>query len=441
MGKRNKGKRQVFTPPVRQAPNPYSAGATYRQLQEQYNREMTEASNQAFNLAMSAALIGAKDMGFPDDLVVELSQRAFGVMDDVADNLATIDSMLQLVRSWGIPITEISKERTEKQVEALRKKTATFEILAKGIDAIEDIIKVAKERGINIDYRDACTWRWEFNQIKYWEDCKMALTVASQCIHAMREGKGKDEIMKEFSISDASYSNYKCIFNQMFTEDGQVTEKMKECWDYFERGMKVPEVIKVTKEKKYGKNFIFNAYNEWLLVKERNKPKEGRRTVDEIKETAKKAASVKTTEVMTTEEFTEKFFADKEEAGQDDTKEKITAADEDNKAGERVEEAREDEGKKEQETTSGTRVEKTPVGNGKGLEINKEFEEEIKSMEATKKKGLRPITKVVALEGDCATYVPNGDEIKVLNNKFEVVLTKKEMLDLANEMLEAVEQL
>lgn len=85
----------------------------------------------------------------------------------------------------------------------------------------------------------------------------MALTVASQCIHAMREGKGKDEIMKEFSISDASYSNYKCIFNQMFTEDGQVTEKMKECWDYFERGMKVPEVIKVTKEKKYGKKLHF----------------------------------------------------------------------------------------------------------------------------------------------------------------------------------------
>lgn len=463
MGKKNK-KKQVFNPPVRKPINPYCNGVTYKQIKEQYDKEMTEASNQAFNLAMSAALIASKDMGFSNEMVQELSQRAFGVLDDVADNLATIDSMLHLVESWGIEIYHTAQEHTEKQGETLRKKTSVFQILESGIYEIEDILNVAKKHGIQIDYRDACTWRWEFNSIKYWRDTEMALTKASEAIHMMKDGKSKEEIMTATGCTESSYATWKCSYNQMYTEDGNVTPKMQECWDGFKEGMTVPEVIKATG---YGKSFVFNAYNEYLLIEERKKPKEERKPIESIKETAKKAANVKTTEVLSVDEFTDKFFADmeqgqKKEDGQDGAKEEVATSNEGSKAREGNEEARETTSKKEQENTTGAKVEETSIedgtdlaifngedvqvftgtqGQGKGMYINKEFEEAVKGMEASRTPKLKKIVKLVEIQGEFTTYKP------LMENSFEmevdgqiITLSREQMIDFGRELIAVAEE-
>lgn len=464
MGKKNKGKKQVFNPPVRKPINPYCQGVTYEMIRKQYDAEMTEASNQAFNLAMSAALIASKDMGFSNEMVQELSQRVFGILDDVADNLATIDSMLHLVESWGIEIYHTAQEHTEKQGETLRKKTSVFQILESGIYEIEDILNVAKKHGIQIDYRDACTWRWEFNSIKYWRDTEMALTKASEAIHMMKDGKSKEEIMTATGCTESSYATWKCSYNQMYTEDGNVTPKMQECWDGFKEGMTVPEVIKVTG---YGKSFVFNAYNEYLLIEERKKPKEERKPIESIKETAKKAANVKTTEVLSVDEFTDKFFADmeqgqKKEDGQDGAKEEVATSNEGSKAREGNEEARETTSKKEQENTTGAKVEETSIedgtdlaifngedvqvftgtqGQGKGMYINKEFEEAVKGMEASRTPKLKKIVKLVEIQGEFTTYKP------LMENSFEmevdgqiITLSREQMIDFGRELIAVAEE-
>ena len=433
-------------------------------IRKQYDAEMTEASNQAFNLAMSAALIASKDMGFSNEMVQELSQRVFGILDDVADNLATIDSMLHLVESWGIEIYHTAQEHTEKQGETLRKKTSVFQILESGIYEIEDILNVAKKHGIQIDYRDACTWRWEFNSIKYWRDTEMALTKASEAIHMMKDGKSKEEIMTATGCTESSYATWKCSYNQMYTEDGNVTPKMQECWDGFKEGMTVPEVIKVTG---YGKSFVFNAYNEYLLIEERKKPKEERKPIESIKETAKKAANVKTTEVLSVDEFTDKFFADmeqgqKKEDGQDGAKEEVATSNEGSKAREGNEEARETTSKKEQENTTGAKVEETSIedgtdlaifngedvqvftgtqGQGKGMYINKEFEEAVKGMEASRTPKLKKIVKLVEIQGEFTTYKP------LMENSFEmevdgqiITLSREQMIDFGRELIAVAEE-
>ena len=424
-------------------------------IRKQYDAEMTEASNQAFNLAMSAALIASKDMGFSNEMVQELSQRVFGILDDVADDLATIDSMLHLVESWGIEIYHTAQQHTNKQGETLRKKTSVFQILESGIDEIEDILNVAKKHGIQIDYRDACTWRWEFNSIKYWRDTEMALTKASEAIHMMKDGKSKEEIMTATGCTESSYATWKCSYNQMYTEDGNVTLKMQECWDGFKEGMTVPEVIKATG---YGKSFVFNAYNEWQLYNDIQAKKAGEikevRDSDTLKEATRKAANVKETEVLTTDEFTEKFFEDmeqgqKKEDGQGDSKEKIAAANEVSETGERVEEARTSQSKEEQEASTGASVEEKTVEHGvapeaasKGMELNEKFEEAVKDMEASiRKPKLKKVVKLVEIQGEFTTYKP------IMENSFEmevdgqvITLSREQMKDFGEELLAVAEE-
>lgn len=468
MGKKNKGKKQVFNPPVRKPINPYGKGVTYEMIRKQYDAEMTEASNQAFNLAMSAALIASKDMGFSNEMVQELSQRVFGILDDVADDLATIDSMLHLVESWGIEIYHTAQEHTEKQGETLRKKTSVFQILESGIDEIEDILNVAKKHGIQIDYRDACTWRWEFNSIKYWRDTEMALTKASEAIHMMKDGKSKEEIMTSIGCTESSYATWKCSYNQMYTEDGNVTPKMQECWDGFKEGMTVPEVIKATG---YGKSFVFNAYNEWQLYNDIQAKKAGEikevRDSDTLKEATRKAANVKETEVLTTDEFTEKFFADmeqnkKKEDGQDGVKEEIATSNESSKVRKGNEKARETTGKEEQEAATSAKVETSSIedgtdlaifngedvpvftgtqGQGKGMYINQEFEEAVKDMVESRRPKLKKVVKLVAIEGEFTTYKavgPNSFDMEIDGQV--ITLSREQMKDFGEELLAVAEE-
>ena len=451
MGKRSKRK-HVFNPPVRKPPNPYTQTMTYKQLEEQYNKEMTEASNNAFNLAFSACLIAAKDMGFTDNDINTLTMRAFGILDDVADDLATIDSMLHLVESFGIDIYRTAVKRTEKQGKKIAYKTAVFEMLEKGVTEIEDILNIAKGHGFEVDYRDACTWRWEFNNLKYWRDYEMGMTVASKCIHAMKEGRSKEEIMREFDVTEASFNTYKSSYKQMYDGDGNVTPKMQECWDGFKDGMTVPQIISATG---YGKNFVFNAYNEWLLFQDIQDKKAGKiekvRDSDTLKEATRKAANVKATEALSTDEFTDKFFADmeKKEESKDCTKEETKGTNEASET--RKEDARDNETEKQDskeepsakvcESKDGARVEAVPLEDETDKEIfGGDSMEEVKEVKATAGHKLKKVVKVVEIQGEFATYKPNCEGFDVEIDGQVITLTKEAMKTLGEELLEVAEE-
>lgn len=444
----------MFNPPVRKPLNPYTQTVTYKQLEEQYNKEMTDASNSAFNLAFSACLIAAKDMGFTKEDLNILTMRTFGILDDVADNLATIDSMIKLTESFGIDIVRTAVMRTQKQGKYIAHKTAVFEMLDMGVEEIGDIVETAKKHGIEINYRDACTWRWEYNNIKYWRDYEMGMTVASKCIHAMKEGKSKEEIMMEYDITESSFNTYRSSYNQMFTEDGNVTPKMQECWDGFKDGMTVPQVISATG---YGKNFVFNAYNEWLLFQDIQDKKAGKiekvRDSDTLKEATKKAANVKATEVLSTKEFTDKFFEDMEQAkekenGQDGAKEEAKGA---NKTSEtREENARDSETEKQgseeessakvRENEDGARVEATPLEDEIDEEIfGGDSMEEAKEVKAGSK--LKKVVKVVEIQGEFTTYKPVGTNSFDIELDGQVItLSREQMKDFGEELLAVAEE-
>lgn len=280
----------------------------------------------------------------------------------------------------------------------------------------------------------------------------MAMTNATKAIQMMKDGKNKDEIMNDLNMTETSYNTYRSSYIQMYMEDGKMTDKLRECFDGFNEGMSVPEVIKATG---YGKNFTFNAYNEWLLINERQKSKEDRKSPEEIKksikEANKKAANIKETEVLSTDEFTEKFFEDmqKEEAGQGDSKEKIAAANEVSETGERVEEARTSQSKEEQEASTDASVEEKTVEHGvapeaasKGMELNEKFEEAVKDMEASiRKPKLKKVVKLVEIQGEFTTYKP------IMENSFEmevdgqvITLSREQMKDFGEELLAVAEE-
>ena len=112
MAKKN-NKRSAFLPPLRNPQASKSDMMMIKRIQDQYHKEMTEASNNSFNLAVSSCLIAARDMGMSVDEVKEFLQRTFGILDDVADDLTRIEEMLRLVESWGITIYDTAKKRTE----------------------------------------------------------------------------------------------------------------------------------------------------------------------------------------------------------------------------------------------------------------------------------------------------------------------------------------
>ena len=248
----------------------------------------------------------------------------------------------------------------------------------------------------------------------------------------LKNGVKAEDVMQQADITKSTFNTYKSYFNQMYTEDGQMTDKMRECWDGFKEGMTVPEVIKATG---YGKMFVFNAYNEWLLVNERQKSKEERKNIEEVKEVAKRAANVKVTEVLSTSEFTEKFFADMEEE-QNEVKEEIARANEGNQAGEGVEEGREEQGEKAQDARASIKTQENQMGNGASLvEVNKETEEAVKDMESRRTK-LKKIVKLVAIEGEFTTYKPVGPNSFDMEIDGQVItLSREQMKDFGEELI------
>lgn len=233
-------KRSAFLPPVRTPNNPLEG------MQKlQYNDAILQASNNTFNLVASGMLIAAHDMGMDNEDVKELLARCFGILDDVAEELATIDSMMQLVNGWGIEIYKIAAERTAQSGETIRKKSAVFELLDRGIEEIGQIVTLCKSKGIKIDYRDACAIRWEYNREKYYDSIEKEIATGKKedVFTRLEQKASKQELMSEFNISSAAVDRYRYVWRK---ERGEFmgNKKKEKAFELIAKGVTKEEFMK-----------------------------------------------------------------------------------------------------------------------------------------------------------------------------------------------------
>lgn len=226
MGKGSK-KRSAFLPPLRNPQNNVNDMVIMKKVQDAYQKKMTEASNNAFNLAVSSCLIASRDMGMSITEVKELLQRTFGILDDVADDLSRIEEILRLVNSWGIDIYDTSAKRTVTSGEVIEKKTAVFYLLQQGTTEIEEILTKCKLHNIDIDYRDACAYRWEFNRKKYYEDMEADMSKREEAFKLLDEGLQNTDLVNKLGISRRTASQYKYLWNKEQEESTMAKNKTK----------------------------------------------------------------------------------------------------------------------------------------------------------------------------------------------------------------------
>ena len=258
MGK-NKN-RSAFLPPLRM---PNNQAAIMQQLKRQYDAEILQASNNTFNLVASSMLIAAHDMGMDNQDVKELLARCFGILDDVAEELATIDSMMQLVSSWGIEVYRTAAERTTQSGETIRKKSSVFELLDRGVEEIGQIVALCKSHGIKIDYRDACAIRWEYDREKYYDSIEKEIDMSKKddVFARLEDGADKQDLMSEFGISSASADRYRYLWRK---ESGEfmANKKKEKAFDLISKGANISELMKELDITKAAANRYFEAYRE-----------------------------------------------------------------------------------------------------------------------------------------------------------------------------------
>lgn len=244
----SKGKKKTsFIPPTRY---PDSKAVIMQQLKKQYDTEMTQATNNTFNLVASAMVIAAKDMGMDNIDLKELLDRCFGVLDDVADNLATIDSMLDLVASWGIDVYRTAEERTQYNGEVIAKKTAIYELLDNGIEEIGKLVSACKSHNISMDYRDVCRFKWEYDREKYYQEYKKYiedgedLTKQEEAFELFKQGKNNIEVMDITGCTKSTIETYKWKFNKERKGADSMANKNKiKAFELIEKGATNAELM------------------------------------------------------------------------------------------------------------------------------------------------------------------------------------------------------
>lgn len=258
MGK-NKN-RSAFLPPVR---TPNNQAAIMQQLKKQHDAEILQASNNTFNLVASSMLIAAHDMGMDNEDVKELLARGFGILDDVAEGLATIDSMMQLVSSWGIEIYKTAAERTTQSGETIRKKSAVFELLDRGVEEIGQIVALCKSHGMKIDYRDACAIRWEYDRKKYYDSIEKEIDMSKKddVFARLEKGADKQDLINEFGISSASADRYRYLWRK---ESGEfmANKKKERAFELISKGANISELMKELDITEAAASRYFEAYRE-----------------------------------------------------------------------------------------------------------------------------------------------------------------------------------
>lgn len=242
MAKTKNNRRSAFLPPVRNPQNNINDMLLMKKIQDSYHKEITEASNNSFNLAVSSCLIAARDMGMSCKEVKEFLQRTFGILDDVADDLSRIEEMLRLVESWGIEIFDTAQKRTITSGEVIEKKTAVFFLLQQGYTEIEDILTKCKLHNIDIDYRDACAYRWEFNKVKYYEDMEADMSRKEEAFKLLDQGLQNTDLVEKMGISRATASQYRYLWNK--EQEGETMSKVKvRAFNMIENGSTKEELV------------------------------------------------------------------------------------------------------------------------------------------------------------------------------------------------------
>lgn len=234
-----------------------------QKVKETYSKEMTQAANNSFNLASSAMLIAAHDMGMNKEDVKELLARCFGILDDVADNLSTIDSMMTLVSSWGIEIYRTAEEKTSANADTIFKKTAVFDCLGNGIEEIGQILDRCKAHNIQIDYRDACRFRWEYDREKYYESIEKEIDMSKkeQVFEKIEQGADKQSLIDEFGISGATADQYRYLYRK---EKGDImaNKNKVKAFNLIDRGAGIKELMKELVITEAAATRYFEAYRE-----------------------------------------------------------------------------------------------------------------------------------------------------------------------------------
>ena len=239
--KKSKSKSTTFNPPLRA---PVNKITQYEALRKQFDKEMIQASNNTFNLVASSMLVAAYDMGMSKEDVKELLARCFGILDDVADNLATIDSIMELVHSWGIEIYRTAAERTNASGKIIEKKTAVFYLLEQGVEEIEEILTKCKQHNIDIDYRDVCAYRWEFNRKKYYDTMEIDMSKKDDIFARLDQGAEKKDIIEEFGVKAGTFDQYKCLWNKERRAAEDMNKNKYRVFNLIERGADVQTLIK-----------------------------------------------------------------------------------------------------------------------------------------------------------------------------------------------------
>ena len=239
--KKNKSKPASFNPPLRTPV--VNKIAQYEVLRKQFDKEMLQASNNTFNLVASSMLVAAHDMGMTKEDVKELLARCFGILDDVADNLATIDSIMALVHSWGIEIYKTAEERTQASGKIIEKKTAVFYLLEQGAEEIEEILTKCKLHNIDIDYRDACAYRWEFNRKKYYDSMEVDMSKKADIFARLDNEATNQDLVNEFGLSSGGASQYLYVWKKERESEAMNKNKVK-AFSLIERGSDAQALVK-----------------------------------------------------------------------------------------------------------------------------------------------------------------------------------------------------
>lgn len=221
-GKKNKQNGQVFIP----TRLPQGSAQQLSVFQKYCDKQALESSNNTLNLVASAFLISLHDhYHFSNDNLEDVLEYSFKKMQDVADNLATINNMMNIVKSYGINIYD-KNQGLDEYGEIIRKKSAVYQVLEEGITEIEDIVNKCKIRGIQVDYREASGFRWEYNKEKYWEQYKeVEMTKKDKALAMLDTGATMEQIMDVLDISQHSVHNYTWMWNKESPEERKARQE------------------------------------------------------------------------------------------------------------------------------------------------------------------------------------------------------------------------
>lgn len=417
------GRRSAFLPPLRTPQNKANEIARIKQIENAFNNAINTSSNNAFNLAVSSCLIACRDMGMDVADVKETLQRTFGILDDIADNLSRIDEVISLVESWGIKIHKDTEKVMMETGKKLNDKATVFSLLENGVTEIEDILAKCKAKGVKIDFRDACAYRWEFNKVKYYKDMEAIMTKKEQFFDLLEQGKSTEEIMKIIGCKSADVYQHRYLYKKM-QEDNSMAKNKTKAFNLIQRGASKEDLVK-----ELG---ITEAAAIRFLDKYREEKNGGE--IEVVTEDYKKQAlelfdkgysKSRVRDILSLSDGKAEFLF----------KEWVKVNKADLSTGEMAEALA--------ENNIASVILRHKGVLPKKEEVKKEAKEEVKKEEirVDKKVKLNKVVKVVEIQGEFTTYKPVGENSFDMEIDGQVItLSREQMLDFGNELIAVAEE-